>query len=95
MKLEHRSLTQRLWSFRRRRGKHGSGKRTHGCAATLMLLARLAQRTRTPADDVMASMLEANEDRIVDAVIKLMSMSSAPPTKEQIVEALRSVGINV
>jgi hypothetical protein len=62
---------------------------------TLILLARLAQRTRTSADDLMASMLEANEDRIVDAVIKLMSISSAPPTEEQIVEALKSVGIKV
>jgi hypothetical protein len=62
---------------------------------TLILLARLAQRTRTQADDLMASMLQANEDRLVDAVMHLMSSSNAPPTEEQIVEALKSVGIKV
>jgi hypothetical protein len=36
---------------------------------TLILLARLAKRTRTPADDLMASILQVNEERLVDAVL--------------------------
>jgi hypothetical protein len=62
---------------------------------TLTLMARLAKRTRTQADDLMASMLQANEDRLVDAVLKLLSSPDRPPTEEQVAEALASVGIRV
>ncbi len=63
--------------------------------ATLILLARLAKRTRTQADDLLTAMLQANEDRLVEAVLKLPSSSDQPPTEQQIVEALASVGIKL
>jgi hypothetical protein len=62
---------------------------------TLILLARLAKRTRTQADDMLTSMLQANEDRLVDAVVKLLETYDQPPTEQQVVEALESVGIKV
>jgi len=63
--------------------------------ATVILLARLAKHTRTQADDLLASMLQANEDRLVDAVLTLLSSTDQPPTEQQVVEALASVGIKV
>lgn len=63
--------------------------------ATLVLLARLAKQTRTQADDLLSSMLRANEDRLVDAVANLVATSDQTPTEQQIVEALQSVGIKV
>lgn len=63
--------------------------------ATLILLARLAKQTRTPADDMLASMLQANETRLVDAVAKLVDNPEPSPSEQQIVEALQSVGIRV
>lgn len=62
---------------------------------TLLLLARLTKRTRTQTDDWMATILQANEDRLVDAVLKLQADAQQPPTDAQVVEALRSVGITV
>ena len=62
---------------------------------TLVLLTRISARTRTAADDLMASILQMNEDRLVDAVLKLLAESNQPPTEQQIVEALKSVGIKV
>jgi hypothetical protein len=62
---------------------------------TLTLMARLAKRTRTQADDLMVAMLQANEDRLVEAVLKLPSSPDRPPTEEQIAEALAAVGIRV
>ncbi len=62
---------------------------------TLILLKRFAKSTRTPADDLLASMLQANEDRLADAVIKLLGNADQPPTEQQVVEALASVGIKV
>lgn len=62
---------------------------------TLILLTRIAKRTRTQADDLMASILQANEERLVDAVLKLLSRPDQPPTEQQVVEALVNVGIKV
>lgn len=62
---------------------------------TLILLTRLARRTRTQADDLMASLLQANEERLVDAVLKLLSSPDRPPTEEQVAEALAAVGIRL
>jgi hypothetical protein len=63
--------------------------------ATLLLLDRLSQRTRTPADDLLMSILQRNEDRLIEAVLRLLSSPVQPPTDEQVVEALASVGIRV
>jgi hypothetical protein len=63
--------------------------------ATLALLSRMAKRTRTPADDLMAAMLQANEERLVDAVVDLLAQTGERPTDEQVVQALEKVGIRV
>ena len=64
--------------------------------ATLTLTARIAKRTRTQADDLLTSMLQANEERLVDAVVALLSDSGASSlTDEQIVQALERIGIRV
>jgi hypothetical protein len=62
---------------------------------TLAVLARLARRTRTPADDLLAQMLRANEDRIVAAVTDLLAQPGQPPSDDDISAALKRVGIDV
>jgi hypothetical protein len=63
---------------------------------TLVLLGRIARRTRTPADDAMVAILQANEERLVDAVLGLLGQSPGlEPTEEQVVAALAAVGIQV
>lgn len=64
--------------------------------ATLLLMTRIAKRTRTQADDVLTSILQANEERLVDAVVALLSDSGErPPTEQQLAQALERVGIQV
>jgi hypothetical protein len=63
--------------------------------ATLMVMARIAKRTRTQADDLLSSILQTNEERIVDAVMALSSHPDQPPTDDQVVKALEQVGIKV
>lgn len=60
---------------------------------TVATLARVSRQTRTPADDLMVAIVKKNEDRIVDAVVKLVSAGGDGPTEAQITEALESVGI--
>lgn len=62
---------------------------------TLLLLNRVARRTTTQADDFMASVLQSNEERIVNAVMKLNTGTQEVPTDDQIVAALVSVGIKL
>jgi hypothetical protein len=62
---------------------------------TIAVLARLARRTRTPADDLLAQMLRANEDRIVAAVTDLLAQPGQPPSDDDIAAALKRVGIDV
>jgi ribose 1,5-bisphosphokinase PhnN len=62
----------------------------------LTLTARIAKRTRSQADDLLTSILRANEERLVDAVVALLADSGGqPPTEDQVVQALKSVGIEV
>jgi hypothetical protein len=61
----------------------------------LAMLTKIAGRTRTQADDLLASMLRANEERLVDAVLKVSEGGGGAPTDAQIVEALATVGIKV
>ena len=64
--------------------------------ATLTLTARIAKRTRTQADDLLTSILQANEERLVDAVVALLSETGGqPPTEDQVVQALQRVRIEV
>ena len=60
---------------------------------TLLLVERLSRRTRTQADDLMAGLLRANEDRLVDAVLALLAAGDDPPTDAQVVAALAQVGL--
>lgn len=62
---------------------------------TLLTLTRITKRTRTQADDLMASILQANESRLVDAIVKLLESPDQPPTEEQVVAALKSVGMHM
>ena len=62
---------------------------------TLLILARISRQTRTPADDLMTAILQANEERIVDAVLLLQASPNQPPTEQQVVEAIESVGIRL
>ncbi|MFO0969968.1 MAG: hypothetical protein U0793_30825 [Gemmataceae bacterium] len=63
--------------------------------ATLALMERIAKRTRTPADDLMTAILRSNQDRLVAATLSLLSGPDQPPTDEQVVKALESVGITL
>jgi hypothetical protein len=61
---------------------------------TLAVMARLAERTRTPADDLLVQILRSNEAKLAEAVMDLVK-DPAPPTAERIAAALAAVGIRV
>lgn len=61
--------------------------------ATLLVMARIAKRTRSQADDLLAELLKANEARITEAVASLCRESCETPTEEQVRQALERVGI--
>lgn len=63
--------------------------------ATLLVMDQIAKRTKTQADDWMIAILQSNEERLVDAVMKLITDIQQPPTDELVVAALASVGISV
>lgn len=60
--------------------------------ATLAVMARLAEQTRTPTDNVLVQMLQSNESRLTRAVLAL---GDQPATPERVAAALASVGITV
>ncbi|HJZ93142.1 MAG TPA: hypothetical protein VKE40_19855 [Gemmataceae bacterium] len=60
---------------------------------TLAVLARLAERTRTPADDLLLQILARNEERLTAAVLDLLTDPVQPPTPERVSAALAAVGI--
>jgi len=62
---------------------------------TLAVMARLASKTRTKADDLMVIILKVNQDRLTDAILSLLQNPEQPPTDEQIAQALAAVGIHV
>lgn len=62
--------------------------------ATLAVMTRLAEKTRTAADDVLTQILCANESRLTAAVLEL-TKDPAPPTPERVAAALASAGIHV
>jgi hypothetical protein len=63
--------------------------------ATLAVMARLAERTRTSADDLLVQLLRANEAKLTAAVLDLAKDPVQPPTPERIAAALAAVGIKV
>ena len=62
---------------------------------TLMIMGLMAKRTKTYADDLMTSILQRHEERIVDVVMALASSPDQPITEAQVAKALESVGIKV
>ena len=62
--------------------------------ATLAVMTRLAERTRTKADDVLLQILQSNEGKLAAAVLNLAG-DPTPPTPERVAAALAAVGIHV
>lgn len=62
--------------------------------ATLAVMARLAEKTRTSADDVLIEILRSNEARLTAAVLDL-AKDPTPPTPERVAAALSAAGIRV
>ena len=60
---------------------------------TLALVTRISRRTRTPADDLLMSIVQANEARLAEAVAAVLAAGDGPPTDEQLSAALAQVGI--
>ncbi len=62
---------------------------------TLAVVGRVANCTRTPADDVFTAVLRSNEARIAAAVAELMKDPNEPLTAERVAAALQAVGVKV
>jgi len=62
--------------------------------ATLALLTRVAEKTRSPVDDLLMQILARNEAKLATAVREL-AKDPTPPTPERIAAALTAVGIKV
>lgn len=58
----------------------------------LLALGKIAQSTRTPADDLMVGILKGNEAKLVEAVVRVLE-SEGPATEASVAEALHSAGI--
>jgi len=58
----------------------------------LVALGKVAQTTRTPADDLMVGILKSNQAKLVDAVLRVLE-TEGPATEASVVAALRGVGI--
>lgn len=62
--------------------------------ATLAVMTRLAEKTRSSADDLLLTVLRSNEAKLTAAVRELAS-DPAPPTPDRVAAALAAVGIRV
>jgi hypothetical protein len=62
--------------------------------STLTALTRIAQKTRTPADDMLLQILQGNVEKLSAAVLDL-SAGAQPPTDERVSAALNAAGIKV
>jgi hypothetical protein len=60
---------------------------------TIAVLARLAEKTRTGADDLLVGLLRTNEARLTTAVASLLKDPVQPPAPERVTAALAAVGI--
>jgi len=61
--------------------------------ATLAVMTRLAEKTRTAADDLLLQILRTNETKLAAAVLDL-TRDPEPPTAERVTAALAAVGIH-
>ena len=57
-------------------------------------MTRLAEKTRTGADDLLIQILRANETKLMTAVLALATDPN-PPTPDRVTTALAAVGIHV
>jgi hypothetical protein len=62
--------------------------------ATLAVMTRIAEKTRTAADDMLTQILCTNEARLTTAVLEL-AKDQSPPTPERVAAALAAAGIHV
>ena len=63
--------------------------------ATLAVLSRIADRTRTPADNLMVQILRTSEAKLAAAILELTNDPNQPPTPERVTAALNAAGITV
>ncbi len=63
--------------------------------ATLEVMARLVDQTRTQADNLIVSILKANDKKLADAIFTLIQDPQQPPTPDRVAAALAHVGIRV
>jgi hypothetical protein len=63
--------------------------------ATLAVMAGLAGRTHTSADNLIVQILQANEAKLSAAVLQLANDPVQPPTAERVAEVLAAVGIKI
>jgi hypothetical protein len=61
--------------------------------ATIAVMARLAEKTRTGTDDLMVQLLRTTEARLTTAIANLLKDPVQPPTPERVSAALAAVGI--
>ena len=57
-------------------------------------MTRLAEKTRTSADDVLLQILRSNEAKL-DTAVRDLAGDPNPPTAERVAAALAAVGIHV
>ena len=62
--------------------------------ATLAVMTRLAEKTRTAADDILLQIVRSNEAKLTTAVLALAN-DPAPLSPERVGAALAAVGIRV
>ena len=60
---------------------------------TLAALTQLAQKTRTPADDLLLQLLRQNESKLTAAVAALLQDPVQPPAPERVTAALAADGL--
>jgi len=61
--------------------------------ATLAVVARLAETTRSTADDLLMQIVRSNEAKVAAVVAELVKDPAQPPSREQLSAALAAVGI--
>jgi hypothetical protein len=61
--------------------------------ATLAVMARLAERTRSTADDLLIQIVKSNEAKLTAVVAELVKDPPQPPSPERVAAALAAVGI--
>ena len=61
--------------------------------AMLAVMARLAETTRSTADDLLVQIVRSNEAKVAAVVAELVTEPAQPPSRERVSAALAAVGI--